>query len=111
MLNITRGRFPREDTYHLAIHSLVHSFIVLPPYDCISKWSLPVVYPEQNASDSGSASTPPRRGFISLGWQAPYGASAASFKGKVLSGHTGGVVAMTAHPRRVDGQPWLALSG
>lgn len=64
----------------------------------------------QNAGDSGGASTPPRRGFISLGWQAPYG-TAGSFRVRAMTGHEGGVASMTAHPRRVEGLPWLALSG
>ncbi|CAN0205111.1 unnamed protein product, partial [Ectocarpus sp. 12 AP-2014] len=63
----------------------------------------------QNVSDSAGSITPPRRGFISLGWQAP--ANAGTFKAKVLAGHQGPITAASAHPRRVDGKPWLAVSG
>eukprot|EP00903_Cladosiphon_okamuranus_P012628 g11814.t1 len=63
----------------------------------------------QNGGDNASSTTPPRRGFISLGWQAP--ANAGAFKSKVLAGHQGPITCVSSHPRRVDGKPWLAVSG
>ncbi|CAM9215574.1 unnamed protein product [Scytosiphon promiscuus] len=64
----------------------------------------------QNGGDTASSTTPPRRGFISLGWQAPP-ANAGAFRAKVLAGHQGPITAVSAHPRRVEGKPWLAVSG
>lgn len=65
--------------------------------------------PPKNGGDKASSTTPPRRGFISLGWQAP--ANAGAFKSKVLAGHQGPITCASSHPRRVDGKPWLAVSG
>eukprot|EP00752_Nemacystus_decipiens_P001367 g1356.t1 len=63
----------------------------------------------QNGGDNASSTTPPRRGFISLGWQAP--ANTGTFKSRVLAGHQGPITCVSSHPRRVDGKPWLAVSG
>lgn len=83
-----------------------------PPFPCPSaRWAVTSnrLF-SQNGGDNASSTTPPRRGFISLGWQAPP-PNASAFKAKVLAGHQGPITAVSAHPRRVEGKPWLAVSG